>query len=121
MFYMGREPVEYGGINWDKLYSDTEKLLERYGLDIKAQGLISRLGVGKKQMTEIAKALSEDAKVLILDEPTSALTDAEIEQLMDILERQLKGNGVTCIYITHKLEEFFERLQIRLQSCEMAR
>jgi D-xylose transport system ATP-binding protein len=105
--YLGREPVEYGGINWDKLYSDTEKLLARYGLDIQAQELVSGLGVGKQQMTEIAKALSENAKVLILDEPTSALTDAEIEQLMDIL-RRLKENGVTCIYITHKLEEFFK-------------
>lgn len=104
--YMGREPVENGGINWDKLYADTQNLLTRYGLDIQAQDLVQRLGVGKMQMTEIAKALSEDAKVLILDEPTSALTEAEIEQLMDIL-RRLKGHGVTCIYITHKLEEFF--------------
>jgi D-xylose transport system ATP-binding protein len=105
--YMGREPLERGGINWDKLYADTRKLLTKYSLDIQPQDLIKRLGVGKMQMTEIAKALSEDAKVLILDEPTSALTDAEIEQLMDIL-RRLKEHGVTCIYITHKLEEFFK-------------
>lgn len=105
--YMGREPVERGSINWDKLYADTQKLLSRYSLDIQAQDFINRLGVGKMQMTEIAKALSEDAKILILDEPTSALTDAEIEQLMDIL-RRLKRHGVTCIYITHKLEEFFK-------------
>jgi D-xylose transport system ATP-binding protein len=105
--YLGREPVERGGINWDKLYADTQKLLARYGLDIQAQDRVKRLGVGKMQMTEIAKALSEDAKVLILDEPTSALTDAEIEQLMDIL-RSLKMHGVTCIYITHKLNEFFK-------------
>jgi D-xylose transport system ATP-binding protein len=58
------------------------------------------------QMTEIAKALAENARVLILDEPTSALAEAEIEQLMEIL-RGLKQHGVTCIYISHKLEEFF--------------
>jgi D-xylose transport system ATP-binding protein len=58
------------------------------------------------QMTEIAKALSENAKILILDEPTSALSEAEIEKLMEILET-LKEHGVTCIYITHKLDEFF--------------
>ena len=58
------------------------------------------------QMTEIAKALSENAKILILDEPTSALTEAEIDKLMEILQT-LKEHGVTCIYITHKLEEFF--------------
>jgi D-xylose transport system ATP-binding protein len=59
------------------------------------------------QMTEIAKALAENARVLILDEPTSALAEAEIEQLMEIL-RGLKEHGVTCIYISHKLEEFFK-------------
>ena len=58
------------------------------------------------QMTEIAKALAENAKVLILDEPTSALAEAEIEQLMEILQG-LKEHGVTCIYISHKLDEFF--------------
>jgi D-xylose transport system ATP-binding protein len=104
--YMGREPVEGGGINWDKLYADTQKLLEKYDLDIEPQAKVGSLGVGKMQMTEIAKALSENAKVLILDEPTSALAEDEIEGLMDIL-RTLKSHGVTCIYITHKLEEFF--------------
>ncbi len=58
------------------------------------------------QMVEIAKALSENAKMLILDEPTSALTESEIDKLMEILEN-LRSHGVTCIYITHKLEEFF--------------
>jgi D-xylose transport system ATP-binding protein len=104
--YMGREPVEGVGINWDKLYSDTQQLLRKYSLDIQPQAVVGSLGVGKMQMTEIAKALSENAKVLILDEPTSALADDEIEGLMEIL-RTLKSHGVTCIYITHKLEEFF--------------
>ncbi len=58
------------------------------------------------QMVEIAKALSEKALVLILDEPTSALSEAEIDKLMDILGI-LKNNGITCIYITHKLDELF--------------
>lgn len=62
--------------------------------------------MGQMQMTEIAKALSENAKVLILDEPTSALSEAEVDKLMEILGH-LKARGVTCIYITHKLEEFF--------------
>jgi D-xylose transport system ATP-binding protein len=104
--YMGREPVEGVGINWDKLYSDTQQLLRKYSLDIQPQAVVGSLGVGKMQMTEIAKALSENAKVLILDEPTSALADDEIDGLMEIL-RTLKSHGVTCIYITHKLEEFF--------------
>ena len=104
--FLGKEPVEHGAINWDKLYADTQTLLDKYKLDIQPQALVKNLGVGKMQMTEIAKALSENARVLILDEPTSALAEAEIEQLMQIL-RTLKEHGVTCIYISHKLEEFF--------------
>jgi len=104
--FLGREPKDHIGINWNKLYADTQKILDKYNLDIDANALVKNLGVGKMQMAEIAKALSEDAKVLILDEPTSALTDAEIDRLMEILET-LKSHGVTCIYITHKLSELF--------------
>jgi D-xylose transport system ATP-binding protein len=104
--FLGKEPVENGVINWDKLYAETQDLLNKYRLDIQPQAIVKHLGVGKMQMTEIAKALSENARILILDEPTSALTQAEIDQLMEIL-RNLKEHGVTCIYITHKLEEFF--------------
>ena len=105
--YLGKEPVEFGVINWDKLYADTQQVLEKYHLDVPARSVVRHLGVGKMQMTEIAKALAENARVLILDEPTSALAEAEIEQLMEIL-RGLKQHGVTCIYISHKLEEFFQ-------------
>ena len=104
--YLGREPVEAGAINWNKLYADTKGILANYGLNISPQELVRNLGVGKMQMVEIAKALSENAKVLILDEPTSALSEAEVDKLMDIL-KTLKAHGITCIYITHKLEEFF--------------
>jgi D-xylose transport system ATP-binding protein len=104
--FLGKEPVQRGSINWDYVYSETQKLLKEYHLDVHPQDIVKDLGVGKMQMTEIAKALSENAKVLILDEPTSALSEAEVTQLMEILET-LKAHGVTCIYITHKLEEFF--------------
>ena len=105
--FLGKEPTEHGIINWEKLYADTQKILEKYHLDVPPRSIVRHLGVGKMQMTEIAKALAEDAKILILDEPTSALAEAEIEQLMDIL-RGLKQHGVTCIYISHKLDEFFK-------------
>lgn len=104
--FLGKEPVERGSINWDKLYSDTQAILTKYKLDIAPQDVVRDLGVSKMQMTEIAKALSENAKVLILDEPTSALAAAEIDKLMEIL-RGLKAMGVTCLYITHKMDEFF--------------
>ncbi len=104
--FLGKEPVENGSINWDRLYAETRDVLNKYRLDVAPQALVRHLGVGKMQMVEIAKALSENAKILILDEPTSALTEAEIDKLMEILET-LRSHGVTCIYITHKLEEFF--------------
>lgn len=104
--YLGREPVDGRTINWNKLYSDTKKILSNYELDVPPQEIVRNLGVGKMQMVEIAKALSENAKVLILDEPTSALSEAEVDKLMEIL-KSLKAHGITCIYITHKLEEFF--------------
>jgi D-xylose transport system ATP-binding protein len=104
--FLGKEPIENGVINWSKLYSESKNILAKYKLDIEPQSLVKRLGVGKMQMTEIAKALSENAKVLILDEPTSALSEAEIDKLMEILQT-LKEHGVTCIYISHKLGEFF--------------
>jgi D-xylose transport system ATP-binding protein len=104
--FLGKEPVEFGSIIWDRVYSDTKNILDKYQLDVHPQDVVKNLGVGKMQMTEIAKALSENARVLILDEPTSALSEAEVTQLMAIL-KTLKAHGVTCIYITHKLEEFF--------------
>lgn len=104
--FLGREPERNISIDWNRLYSDTDKILKKYNLDIPYSAQISRLGIGKQQLAEIAKALSEDAKLLILDEPTSALTETEVETLMKIL-KNLKKNGVTCIYISHKLEEFF--------------
>lgn len=104
--YLGREPLERGSINWNKLYANTREILEKYKLDVQPQMMVKSLGVGKMQMVEIAKALSEKAQVLILDEPTSALSESEIDKLMEILGI-LKSNGITCIYITHKLDELF--------------
>jgi D-xylose transport system ATP-binding protein len=105
--FLGKEPVERGVINWNKLYRDTQDLLTKYGLEVDPRAIVNDLGVGKMQMVEIAKALSENAKILILDEPTSALSKAEVEKLMEIL-RGLRQHGITCIYISHRLEEFFQ-------------
>jgi len=106
--FLGREPTRFGDvINWNRLYSRTREILKTYGLDIPFAETVGNLGVGKQQMVEIAKALSEDAKVLILDEPTSALNEFEVDTLHSIL-RTLKDKGVTCLYISHKLEEFFQ-------------
>ena len=105
--FLGKEPMEHGVINWNKLYADTKDILNKYQLDVDPYAIVGNLGVGKQQMVEIAKAPSENAKVLILDEPTSALSKAEVDKLMEIL-RGLKEHGITCIYISHRLEEFFQ-------------
>jgi D-xylose transport system ATP-binding protein len=104
--FLGREPGRGGTINWHQLYSQTQKILHEYNLDIPFACVVDDLSVGKQQMVEIAKALSENAQVLILDEPTSALTEAEVDKLMEILN-DLRQRGVTCLYISHKMEEFF--------------
>jgi D-xylose transport system ATP-binding protein len=105
--YLGREPLNSAGlVNWHKLYSETKELLDRYHLKIPFEKKVVNLGVGQQQMVEIAKALAESASLLILDEPTSALAEKEVESLFEILQK-LKAGGVTCIYISHKLEEFF--------------
>lgn len=104
--FLGKEPENKGIINWSKLYSDTKEILIKYKLNVPLFAKLSTLSVGQQQMVEIAKALSHEIKLLILDEPTSALTEAEVNYLMEIL-KNLKENGVTCIYISHRLEEFF--------------
>lgn len=105
--FLGAEPARFGIVNEMRLYSDTRSLLDRIGLDVPETALISSLGVGQRQMVEIAKALRGHVRLLILDEPTSALNDAEIHRLMQTL-KDLKARGVTCIYISHKLRELFE-------------
>jgi D-xylose transport system ATP-binding protein len=104
--FLGKEHTRGGIINWQQLYGETREILHDYQLDVNPKEMVSHLGVGKMQMVEIAKALSENANVLILDEPTSALAEEEIIKLMEIL-RSLKEKGITIIYISHKLEEFF--------------
>ncbi|MDQ0338597.1 D-xylose transport system ATP-binding protein [Caldalkalibacillus uzonensis] len=105
--FLGVEPGKYGLINWDELYSETKKWLARVGLKINPMTKVDDLGIGQQQLVEIAKALSKKAKILILDEPTAALTEGEVEILMDILNN-LRKEGVTCIYISHKLNEVFQ-------------
>ncbi len=108
--YMGRLPEKFGVINWQKAYMDTENLLKK--LTLSEQGIvghdkINNLSIGQQSLVEVAKALSKNAKLLLLDEPTSALTEREVRVLLDLVKR-LKEQGVTCVYISHKLEEVME-------------
>jgi D-xylose transport system ATP-binding protein len=104
--FLGREPRRFGLINWEKLYSGAQKLLDDLHLAIDPLTPVVNLGIGQQQLVEIAKALSQDARIVILDEPTAALTDAEVETLFGILNK-LRSRGVAMIYISHKLDEVF--------------
>jgi D-xylose transport system ATP-binding protein len=101
---LGREPVKHGFIQWEKVHEEARRALELVGLSLDLDHPVRELGVGQQQMIEIAKALSKKAEILVLDEPTAALTEADAKRLLEFL-RQLKGQGVSCIYISHRLEE----------------
>lgn len=102
--FLGNEQAKRGVINWDETTNKSEKLLERVGLKEKSNTLISDIGVGKQQLVEIAKALSKNVSLLILDEPTAALNDDDSKVLLDLL-LELKSQGVSSILISHKLNE----------------
>ena len=104
--FLGREPRRFGVINWEELYSRAQKLLDELHLPLDPRTSVGQLGIGQQQLVEIAKALSQQARILVLDEPTAALTDAEAETLFQILDK-LRKRGVGMIYISHKLDEVF--------------
>lgn len=106
--WLGREPKNrFGFVDHKKMYQMTEDVLKRINTKIDPKILIKHLTVAKMQMIEIAKAISYNAKLIIMDEPTSSLTDKEVAQLYKII-RQLKSEGVSVIFISHKLDEIKE-------------
>lgn len=105
--YLGREDRNGIFINYKKLYKKTEKILKMLGVNIDPKAKLKDLNIGSQQMVEIAKAVSQDADILVMDEPTSSLTSQEIEILFELIER-LKKQEITIVYISHRLEEVFE-------------
>ena len=104
--FLGCEPRRGALIDWDLVWRESRTLLARVGLDLAPDTPVGELGVGSQQLVEIAKALSKNARVLILDEPTAALAEHEVGILLDLL-RDLRRRGIACIYISHKLDEVF--------------
>ncbi len=102
--FMGNEIERKGLIDWTEEKRRTYEILKKVGLSINPDILIKHLGVGQQQLVEIAKALSKNVKLLILDEPTSALNEADSENLLNLMV-ELKNKGITCIMISHKLNE----------------
>ncbi|MDO4306452.1 MAG: sugar ABC transporter ATP-binding protein [Eubacteriales bacterium] len=102
--FLGNERGKKFAINWDQTYGMAEKYTKQVGLPDSTRTLIKDIGVGKQQLVEIAKALAKNAKLLILDEPTSSLNESDSKALLDLMLK-LKSEGLTCIIITHKLNE----------------
>ncbi len=107
--YLGREPMKkrYAVINDKKMYRDARELLKKVSLDVDPKMNMRLLSVAQHQLVEIAKAIDRNAELIIMDEPTSALSEREIEGLFQIM-RELKNQGCTIIYISHKLDEVFQ-------------
>jgi ABC-type sugar transport system ATPase subunit len=106
--FANRHPVgPINNIRWRKLYRETEDLLRRFNLDLDPIAPVKRLSMGQQQILEILKAISTNPIVLILDEPTSSLAEAEIDYLFQNI-RKLQDQGMSFIYITHKLSEVFQ-------------
>ena len=105
--FLGREPMGSFGVNKSKMSADAQKMLDRFDLGIDADSLIADLSIAQQQMVEIVKAISFNCRILVMDEPTSSISDREVKALFEIM-RNLAGQGVGIIYISHKMSELNE-------------
>ncbi|RLK31849.1 sugar ABC transporter ATP-binding protein [Cupriavidus plantarum] len=106
--FLGREPRGWlpGSVDHKAMHAEARRLLDLLGMDLPTHTLVHELGVAQQQMIEIAKALSQNARILVLDEPTAALSDRETERLFEVIGK-LKADGVSLIYISHRMAEVF--------------
>ena len=105
--FLGHEISKGFVVDWNETIKKAGEMLKKVRLSVNPEAKVKELGVGKQQLVEIAKALSKDVKLLILDEPTAALNENDSENLLNLL-RELKDHGVTCVLISHKLKEVIE-------------
>jgi ABC-type sugar transport system ATPase subunit len=105
--FIGREPGRAPFISWSALQSQTRAITDRLGMNLNPMATVRDLTVAQQQMVEIARALSMKSRLIIMDEPTSALSEHEVRQLFQIM-RDLKAQGLSIIFVTHRLEEVLE-------------
>lgn len=105
--FLGAEICQYGILDYEQMHHKAKQLLSKVKLNVSPETIVGDLGVGQQQLVEIAKALSKNAKLLVLDEPTAPLTESETDILLSLVKELRKG-GVSCIYISHKLSEVKE-------------
>ncbi|MGA9995526.1 MAG: sugar ABC transporter ATP-binding protein [Pyrinomonadaceae bacterium] len=104
--YLGREPRRFGLVDWKRMNADARVLLERLGLEIDPRATLGGLNIALRQMVAIARGVSFNAKVVVLDEPTSSLTEHEVSILYDVI-RRLKAEGTAVVYISHRFDELY--------------
>lgn len=117
--FIGRYPMKNGLVQWKKMNADAQALFDEYDLPINARVLVRSLTMAQKQMVEIIKAVSINAKIIIMDEPTSSLSSKETESLFHIISR-LKEKGIAVVFITHRLDEIFaicDRMTVLRDGC----
>jgi inositol transport system ATP-binding protein len=105
--FIGREPGLGVFVNWRKMASETRAITKRLGLELRPMSIVRGLSVAEQQMVEIARALSMKSRLIVMDEPTSALSSNEVEKLFRII-RELKAQGLSIIFVTHRLEEVIQ-------------
>ena len=104
---IGYAPTKHGRIDWKQMRKDTEQVLQKVRLDVSPTTIVGRLSTADKQCVEIAKCLSHNARIIILDEPTSSLSEKEVRTLFSLIA-ELKEQGISIVYISHRMEEIFE-------------
>ncbi|MDO5547169.1 MAG: sugar ABC transporter ATP-binding protein [Eubacteriales bacterium] len=105
--FQGREQKKMGLIDWKGMHKQTEQVLEELNYDLNPKALVGTLGIAKKQIVEIVKAVSANCKIIVFDEPTASLSPKEIETLFTII-RKLKARGIGIVYISHRMPELYE-------------
>ena len=105
--YLGRYPRTKAGIDWKSLHKNAQKLLDDLGLDIESRLPLNQYGTASQQMVSIVRAVSLNCQVVVLDEPTSSLTEKETARLFDLV-KELSGRGISILYISHRMAEIFE-------------
>lgn len=105
--YMGRYPMKHGMVDYKKMREDTKKIFDSMNVDIDPTAIVADLSTAYMQLVEIAKSISKNLKILIMDEPTAPLTTAEVDVLFRIM-KNLKERGVTILFISHRLQEVFD-------------
>lgn len=105
--YLAKQPQKNGVIQWGKMFSDGKALLDAIGIDVDVKAKVGDLSIAQKQLVEIAKSIACNAKLVIMDEPTSSLTLDETKILMNVM-RKIKAEGNSVIFITHRLDEVFQ-------------